>query len=276
MGSYLQIMVLQAFFSVLSFSIAGTFVRSITELAETLVAFKRLESFLLLDEHVETAIENSESPEDEKSQNKNAIVLTSLSVKWNPTASEDVLHDFNLIIPSKQIVGIIGPVGSGKSALLETILGELEITSGTIKKNGHISYASQQPWIFAASIRQNILFGQPYDKYHYDNVTRVCALKKDFQQFPNGDMTMVGDHGASLSGGQKSRINLARAVYRKADIYLFDDPLSAVDANVGTHLFEQCINEFLGNKTRILVTHQLQHMKDADHLVVLRGVRIIL
>lgn len=138
--------------------------------------------------------------------------------------------------------------------------------------NGRISYASQEPWVFAATVRQNILFGNPYDKDRYDEVVKACALEKDFLQFPRGDLSIVGDKGASLSGGQKARINLARAVYRDADIYLLDDPLSAVDVHVAKQLYDKCINGYLVGKTRILVTHQVQLLKDADHIVILKNV----
>lgn len=139
--------------------------------------------------------------------------------------------------------------------------------------NGTISYASQEPWVFAATIRQNILFGAKYDKQRYQDVVKVCALEKDFEQFPNGDLSIVGDRGASLSGGQKARINLARAVYRDTDIYLLDDPLSAVDIHVSKHLYEQCICGYLKNKTRILVTHQVHYLKNADSIIILKNVR---
>lgn len=153
-----------------------------------------------------------------------------------------------------------------------SILDELEVTSGNIKVNGTISYVSQEPWVFAATIRQNILFGQDYNKERYNNVVKVCNLEKDFQQFPNGDLSIVGERGASLSGGQKARVNLARAIYRDADIYLLDDPLSAVDIHVGKYLFEECINGFLGNKTRILVTHQVHVLCAANHIIVMNNV----
>lgn len=151
----------------------------------------------------------------------------------------------------------------------------MEITSGNIDVNGTISYASQEPWVFAASIRQNILFGQAYNKKRYNQVVQVCALEKDFKQFADGDLTLVGERGASLSGGQKARINLARAVYRDADVYLLDDPLSAVDIHVGKHLFEECINGYLAKKTRILVTHQVYHLKEADSIVIMNNVIVI-
>lgn len=119
-------------------------------------------------------------------------------------------------------------VGAGKSTLLSTILGEVHIIDGKVKVQGTISYASQESWIFGASVRQNIIFGELYDSQRYNRVVKVCALERDFEQFPEGDQTVVGERGSSLSGGQKARINLARAVYRQADIYLMDDPLSAV------------------------------------------------
>lgn len=148
----------------------------------------------------------------------------------------------------------------------------MAITKGSIDVNGTISYASQEPWVFAATIRQNILFGQPYEKKRYNHVVKVCALEKDFEQFADRDHTLVGERGASLSGGQKARINLARAVYRDVDIYLLDDPLSAVDIHVGKHLFEECIDGYLANKTRVLVTHQVYHLKHADHIIILNNV----
>ena len=135
-----------------------------------------------------------------------------------------------------------------------------------------MSYASQEPWVFAATIRQNIIFGQEYDKRRYHDVIRTCSLEKDFKQLPDGDLTVVGDRGASLSGGQKARINLARAIYRNADIYLLDDPLSAVDVHVAKHIYDSCIKDYLAKKTRILVTHQVHYLKDADNVIILNNV----
>lgn len=154
------------------------------------------------------------------------------------------------------------------------MLQELSLLSGHLSVNNGISYASQKPWLFPASIRDNILFGQPYDENRYNMVITVCALKHDFQQLPYGDNTFIGDRGVSLSGGQKSRINLARAVYLKAAIYILDDPLSAVDTNVGGYLFEECISTYLKGTTRILVTHQLQYIQNADVIVVMKKVCI--
>lgn len=138
-----------------------------------------------------------------------------------------------------------------------------------MKINGSVSYASQEPWLFSGTVRQNILFGQPLNKRRYQTVVKKCALERDFELLPHGDKTVVGERGASLSGGQRARISLARAVYRKADIYLLDDPLSAVDTHVGRHLFDQCLRGFLRTKIVILVTHQVQFLPSADQIVIM-------
>lgn len=119
---------------------------------------------------------------------------------------EEHLHKLNIDFPRGMLIGVIGPVGAGKSSMLQAILRELPVKSGSINVNGSISYASQEPWVFAASVRQNILFGEEYNHERYTKVVRMCALEKDFEQFENGDRTIVGERGASLSGGQKARI----------------------------------------------------------------------
>ena len=123
--------------------------------------------------------------------------------------------------------------------MLQCLLQELPCLSGSIKLKGTIGYASQEPWIFSATVRENITFGLPYQSEWYDKVIECCALDKDLEIFPDGDLTLVGERGVTLSGGQKARLNLARAVYRDADIYLLDDPLSAVDAVVSRHIFDR-------------------------------------
>uniref|UniRef100_A0AAQ5ZLP5 ATP-binding cassette, sub-family C (CFTR/MRP), member 4 n=1 Tax=Amphiprion ocellaris TaxID=80972 RepID=A0AAQ5ZLP5_AMPOC len=180
------------------------------------------------------------------------------------------LQNVSFSLKSNQLVAVIGPVGAGKSSLLSSILGELPAEKGVLKVKGQLTYAAQQPWVFPGSIRSNILFGKELNPQKYERTIRACALKRDLQLLPDGDQMLIGDRGATLSGGQKARVNLARAVYQDADIYLLDDPLSAVDAEVGRHLFEQCICGLLKNKPRILVTHQLQYLKAADQIVVLK------
>lgn len=214
-----------------------------------------------------------------------AIESVNVAANWAYGQLPPTLYGISVKVAQKSLCAIVGPVASGKSSLLHLLLDELPIGSGTLAlltgKNGRtevnrrdirISYCSQEPWIFSASIRDNILFGQPYDVKRYHQVTQVCALLEDFEQFPQGDLSYVGERGAALSGGQRARVNLARAVYRDAELYLFDDPLSAVDTHVGRHLFDECISDYLKDKTRILVTHQLQYLPQADTVIVLNRV----
>lgn len=208
---------------------------------------------------------------------ENVVEMDNVSASWDEESEKKTLNKINLNIKQGQLCAIIGPVGSGKSSLMQLLLGELPIGSGTVKMHGSLSYASQKPWLFTGTVRNNILFGLPYDKKRYNDVVKCCALTKDFEQFPNGDKTVVGDRGASLSGGQRARISLARAVYKTASIYLFDDPLSAVDAHVGKHLFEEVIGPKSGLAqvaTRILITHQVHFLKEADRIVIIENGKI--
>lgn len=158
--------------------------------------------------------------------------------------------------------------------MIQAILGEMQIESGSVEANGVLSYAPQDPWVFSGTIRQNILFGYPMEKRRYRLAIRQCALEIDFQQFPFRDRTIVGDRGQSLSGGQKARISLARAIYRRGSIYLLDDPLSAVDSHVARHLFEQCMRKYLRKHIVILVTNQLQFLEQADKIIVMKEGKI--
>ena len=255
------------------------------------------QKFLLLDEMVQ--IESSERPPLNECQ----VDLKQVTVKW-PAATEgegNTLTDISFTAQAGQILAVVGQVGSGKvylyisiaklaiiyidtvyincnillllqSSLLNVILGELSPLQGSLKTKGKIAYASQEPWIFVGTIRQNILCGLEYDEERYNQVIQAAALERDLRLFPNGDSTAVGERGVQLSGGQKARVNLARCLYVDADIYLMDDPLSAVDTHVGHHLFDQAIKGFLRNKIRILATHQLQFLKDVDQILVLKGV----
>ena len=186
-----------------------------------------------------------------------------------------ILDKLSFTVTPGKLTVVVGPCGAGKSSILLSILGEIPVVDGKIQVRGKITYASQEPWIFAASVRDNILFGKKYDERRYQQVIHVAALERDMEIFPNGDRTMVGDRGTSLSGGQRARINLARALYTDADIYLLDDPLSAVDANVAKHIFEKCIKGYLKSKVVILVTHQLQFAKDAHQIVVLKDGKLL-
>ncbi|XP_034411084.1 multidrug resistance-associated protein 4-like isoform X1 [Cyclopterus lumpus] len=246
------------------------FPNAIEKLFETRVSILRIQEFLMLDEIVKS---NGELPLG--GVKDAAVVIQDLVCSWEKSVATPSLKILSLTLRSNQLLAVIGPVGAGKSSLLSTILGELPVKEGVLEVKGQLTYASQQPWVFPGTIRSNILFGKALDPQKYERVLRACALKRDLELLPDADLTLIGDRGATLSGGQKARVNLARAVYQDADIYLLDDPLSAVDAEVGRHLFEKCICGFLKNKLRILVTHQLQYLQSADQIVVLRKGEIV-
>lgn len=241
------------------------FPSAIEKLFESRVSIRRIQEFLLLDEITKTS--NALSKEEKQ---EIGVELSDLTCYWDKKLDAPTLQSISLSLGSNQLLAVIGPVGAGKSSLLSSILGELPSEKGVLRVKGQLTYAAQQPWVFPGTIRNNILFGKDLETQKYERVIKACALKRDMELLPDGDQTMIGDRGATLSGGQKARVNLARAVYQEADIYLLDDPLSAVDAEVGRHLFEQCICGLLKNKPRILVTHQLQYLKAADQILVLK------
>lgn len=204
------------------------------------------------------------------------IRFNNVTAMWGKEKDElqTGVEGIDLDVKSNQMCAIIGPVGSGKSTILQTILREIEIDKGELTINGVISYAAQEPWLFEGTVRENILFTENYEEKRYKEVIRVCALERDLQLLPYGDYTIIGERGISLSGGQRARVNLARTVYRQADIYLLDDPLSAVDTLVGKHIFDHCIKKFLKDKICILVTHQVQYLKNVSHVVLLNSGKI--
>ena len=167
-------------------------------------------------------------------------------------------------------MAVTGPVSAGKSSLLLSLINELPGVSGHLSITGVPSYAAQEPWIFSGTIRDNILFGNPLNLTRYWRVINACSLKTDIDSFDGGDLTLIGERGVTLSGGQKARVSLARSVYHQADIYLFDDPLSAVDAQVGKELFHNCMRKFLSGKLILLVTHQIHFVRQADYIVLMR------
>ncbi|OUM60193.1 hypothetical protein PIROE2DRAFT_54778 [Piromyces sp. E2] len=184
------------------------------------------------------------------------------------------LKDINLRIKKGSLTAVVGTVGSGKSSLINAIIGEMKREAGRVIIGGTYAYCSQKAWICNATVRENIILGKPFIKERYDKVIEDCALLRDFQLFSNGDMTEMGERGSNLSGGQKQRINLARAVYDDSDVIFMDDPLSAVDAHVSRHLFENCICGALAKKTRVLVTHQLHLLPKVDSVIVMKNGRI--
>ncbi|CAN1230663.1 ABC transporter C family member 3 [Linum grandiflorum] len=168
----------------------------------------------------------------------------------------------------------VATFGTWKSSLLSCILGEVPRTSGTVELCGTKAYVAQSPWIQSGTIRENVLFGKEMNEDKYDKVLEACALKKDLELFSFGDRTGIGERGINLSGGQKQRIQIARALYQDADIYLFDDPFSAVDAHTGSHLFKEVLLGHLGSKTVVYVTHQVEFLPVADIILVMKDGRI--
>ncbi|KAL8189884.1 UNVERIFIED_CONTAM: Multidrug resistance-associated protein 4 [Gekko kuhli] len=208
------------------------FPAAIEKASEAMVSIRRIKNFLILDEISEL------SPQLKAHEENGLLHVQDLTCFWDKTLEAPTLQNISFSIRRGELLVVVGPVGAGKSSVLSAILGELAASKGFVNARGRIAYVSQQPWVFSGTVRNNILFGKAYEKEKYEKVLRACALKKDLEMLPDGDLTVVGDRGATLSGGQKARVNLARAVYQDADIYLLDDPLSAVDAEVSRHLFE--------------------------------------
>ncbi|KAE8746345.1 ABC-transporter, subfamily C member 06 [Frankliniella occidentalis] len=198
------------------------------------------------------------------------VIVENGTFSWGPDETP-ALTNITLRVETNRLVAVVGPVASGKSSLIACLLGEMDRLCGRVNTKGTIGYVAQQAWIQNATLRDNILFGLPMEKEKYNMVVEACALKADLEMLPGGDLTEIGEKGVNVSGGQKQRIALARAVYNSADVYLFDDPLSAVDSHVGKHIFEHVIgpNGLLRNKTRILVTHGIHYLPDTDLVVVL-------
>ncbi|KAJ8954554.1 hypothetical protein NQ318_000788 [Aromia moschata] len=278
-----------SFYGILRFTVTMVFPQAVTNYAETTVSIKRIKNFLLFEEcdlqkvnilsEDKDIIKSGDNkigilPTSHRKREPIGIHLKNASVKWIKSSPENTLENITFSVNSDQLVAVVGPVGGGKSTLLHAILKELPPVEGSVEVEGIVSYASQEPWLFGGSIRQNIIFGQEFNLRKYDEVVRVCALQRDFALFPYGDRTLVGARGVTLSGGQRARINLARAIYKEADIYLLDDPLSAVDTRVGKQLFDECICGYLKHKCVVLVTHQLQYLRNVNTIYLLSGGKV--
>lgn len=177
------------------------------------------------------------------------------------------IDDINLSIGRNELIGVIGSVGSGKSSLLSALAGDMRKTNGNITFGSSRAFCPQYAWIQNTSVKQNVVFGKDFDEKRYNAVIDACALRPDLEMLPNGDMTEIGERGITVSGGQKQRLNIARAIYFNADIVLMDDPLSAVDAHVGRHIMDNAICGLLRNKCRVLATHQLHVLHRVDRIV---------
>ncbi|KAM3606183.1 uncharacterized protein V6R79_012047 [Siganus canaliculatus] len=235
----------------------------IAAIVQTGVSKKRLEKFLA-GEDLETDIVRHDS------SFQTAISICNGSFSWERDG-EPLLKDMSLDIKPGQLVAVVGAVGSGKSSLMSALLGEMYRAKGFINIQGSLAYVPQQAWIQNATLRDNILFGSPLEEKRFQEVIDACALAPDLELLPGRELTEIGEKGINLSGGQKQRVSLARSTYSQGDIYLLDDPLSAVDSHVGKHLFDKVIGPqgLLKNKTRILVTHGVSFLPYVDNIVVL-------
>ncbi|XP_043467235.1 multidrug resistance-associated protein 5-like isoform X1 [Leptopilina heterotoma] len=187
----------------------------------------------------------------------------------------EILSEITFEAGKRQLIGICGHVGSGKSSLLLASLGQLRMISGQAMRNGSCAYVGQQAWIINATFKENVIFGEIFDPKRYYRALSICSLKEDINMLPSGDETEIGERGVNLSGGQKQRLALARAFYANRDIYFLDDPLSAVDSNVGLYIFENLILNALRDKTILFVTHQMQYLNRCDDIYMMYNGRII-
>lgn len=229
------------------------------------ISMQRIRNFLLLDEINENDVEKDEHSDV-------AIATKNLNLGWS--LNEPCLFNLNIEIKKGKLIAIVGKVGSGKSSLLSGFLGEMhKLNYGQLHLNGRTAYVAQQAWIQNETARENILFGKEYDEKFYNKIIQACSLVVDFNIMPGADSTEIGEKGINLSGGQKQRISLARAVYSDLDIYLLDDPLSAVDAHVGKSMFDQVIgpNGILKDKTRVFATNSLSFLPQCDGIIMLEN-----
>jgi len=204
-----------------------------------------------------------------------SVVFKDFTGYWNRDKEKACLSDINLVLKHGSLTAVIGKIGSGKSTFLLSFLKELPVTDGILSYSGKIAYVEQDPVIFSGTFRENILFGRGYDDSLYRRIIADCNLETDLKRFSHGDQTRIGERGVNLSGGQKARISLARALYSQSEIYLLDDPFSALDSKVSRNIFDRVLKgDFLSRKTVILVTHHLHFAKEADQVLLFQNGRI--
>ncbi|KAI9221227.1 P-loop containing nucleoside triphosphate hydrolase protein [Blastocladiella britannica] len=264
-------------FSSLRYTLTAYLPKAVKSANESLVSLARIAEFLLEPE----SDQQDQGAEGEQEQDLTDVVegtpvvtIDHASFAWDSFA----LRDLSLTFRAGELTAVIGPVGAGKSSLVQAVLGEMPTTEGTVtvaRGFGRMAYAPQVPWILAGSILDNILFGASFDEDWLRQVISICSLERDLQQWPHGLATIVGERGVSLSGGQRARVALSRAVYARAPVLILDDPLSAVDTRVARRIFDAVRNApELAHTARILVTHQLQFVRECDAIVVLDQGRV--
>ncbi|KAF9287125.1 hypothetical protein BGZ68_002228 [Mortierella alpina] len=274
-------------FAMLKTPIVGI-TEALTQTVNVIISTRRIQTFLLQEEVDSDAIVRVTDVEDRHqdeplviikngtfswtSDNDLADETTSLLNSFDRAESKPTLQNIDLSVPNGALVAIVGRVGQGKSSMLSALTGEMYKRQGYAKITGRIAYVPQQAWILNATLRDNILFGNAMDHDRYHQVLFACGLEPDIEMLPAGDLSEIGERGINLSGGQKQRVSLARAVYEDADIYLLDDPLSAVDAHVSQHLWMNVIGPsgMLKHKARLLVTHGIHYLQSVDKLMLLK------
>ncbi|KAF9294213.1 Canalicular multispecific organic anion transporter 2, partial [Mortierella antarctica] len=284
----------------------GIFAQVISETVSLVIATRRIQKYLLEEELLDDQIQRFDYLPTEKSQpvieihdgvfawdneasnaktedqaesrvktneNDEAGLLPPVAINLEERSSHATLKNINISVQEGHLTAIVGRVGQGKTSLFDAIIGNMYKIQGTVKMYGRVAYVPQQPWIINLSLRDNILFESPFDEEKYNKIVHAAGLLPDIDMLPAGDQTEIGERGINLSGGQKQRISLVRAAYMDADIYLLDDPLSAVDAHVDQHLWHNLIGPdgLLKDKTRLLITHGIQHLNEADKIVVMNG-----
>ncbi|POY70789.1 hypothetical protein BMF94_6201 [Rhodotorula taiwanensis] len=252
-----------------------------SSLVEAYVSVDRLTNFLVSKELDPSAVE-IKIPSRELRAGDELVSVVQGDFTWSPLPAADApastpppvntLQDISLSVKRGELLAVVGRVGDGKSSLLSAILGEMIKVDGRVTVRGTVAYCAQQPWIMGGTVKSNITFGHRFEPDFYELVLEACALREDLKLLPHGDETEVGEKGISLSGGQKARVALARAVYARADIYLLDDPLSAVDAHVGRHLYDRVIGPegLLRDRARLLCTNAIPYVEQADEVIMLR------
>ncbi|KAG7051310.1 ABC transporter transmembrane region [Colletotrichum scovillei] len=257
-----------ALFNLLTFPLA-VLPMVITSIVEASVAVGRLTSFLTAEEIQPDAITIKPAPEE---MGEETVIVRNGTFSWNRHEDKEALKDIDFTAYKGELSCVVGRVGAGKSSFLQSILGDLWKIRGQVEVHGTTAYVAQGAWILNATVKENIIFGYRYDPDFYEKTIKACALVDDFAQLPDGDETVVGERGISLSGGQKARVALARAVYARADIYLLDDVLSAVDSHVGRHIIENVLGPrgLLNTKTRILATNAIAVLTEASYITMIR------
>ena len=254
-------------FNLLGFPLA-VFPNVIGSVIEAQVSLKRLTDFMMSDELETNSVHKLRA---NFKKGLPAVEIEDADFLWSRHPYKVALVNINYSAKVGELNCIVGRVGSGKSSLLQAILGDLHKTKGIAKVHGSVAYVPQIPWIMNGTIRENILFGCKYDKDFYEKTLKACALTLDLGIMPDGDMTQVGEKGISLSGGQKARLSLARSVYARSDVYILDDILSAVDEHVGRHIINNVLGPegLLKSRCRILATNNLHILVNADKITML-------